>query len=156
MRGYETLPEDFTLAGEVITAEGLARPWPLPPLARQRRELALEWTPPGVGAFDLVVRARRGGAVVDEARRTVIVEPQAAERLAVGINQQLLTELAEKSGGFYLPWSDADRLPELLPGCLETHQQVSLTPLTRTAGFFALLFLALLADWLARRRLGLP
>ncbi len=156
VHGYEVLPDDLVLTGVLRSSEGLAEPWPMPRLTGETRELRLPFAPATTGAMELVVRAKRGGLVVDEARQDLFVEAQAAERLAVGINQPLLEELAQKTGGRYLAWSDADRLLELLPGRMDTEVQLSQAPLGSSWPVFLLLVAAWTLDWVVRRRLGLP
>lgn len=156
VHGYEVLPEDLSISGVVRTAVGLVEPWSMPKLSGDARELHLPWAPASTGAMELVIRLKRGGLVVDEARQALFVEAQAAERVAVGLNQPLLAGLAEQSGGRYLEWNDADRLLELLPGQMDARVEEREAPLASSRLFFALVALAMMLDWLYRRRVGLP
>jgi len=121
-----------------------------------------EGTVPGwgeEGAFPYAATATRGGNPVGSDSGTVRIGGVQQEFLETRMNAPLLRQLAERTGGAFLPQESFGRIPELLA------QQPSFVPTeeTDTAEYnlrnrpllAAAIILLLAAEWLFRKRSGM-
>jgi len=77
------------------------------------------------------------------------------ERYTLAQNRALLRSIAEAGGGAYLPWQEADRLPELLVSTVRRRViATELSPCRHPAYYIAMVML-LAAAWIVRRKAGL-
>lgn len=115
------------------------------------------FTPYAEGVYRLEVTAQAGGRAVGRAVRHVLVRPSRAEFVGATLKRASLQRLADASGGVYYAPDDARALPERLRS-----QERANTTVYRTADLwdmpfiFGLVLLLLSAEWVYRRRQGLP
>lgn len=110
------------------------------------------------GAFQVVVNLPGATAESDVEPVTYRVKPPGAESRAYWLNEKLLREIAEASGGTYLPLDQLDQLAELVPRVDTTTEYSSpprplwdMNPRIRFLTFL-LPFLLLTVEWAVRKK----
>jgi hypothetical protein len=84
-----------------------------------------------------------------------VVAPPSQEMRELSCNVDLLQAIADRSGGEYLAEASAEDLVELLQPRVRGRIITSAMLLWQSYGWFALIMLLLIAEWIMRKRLGL-
>ena len=141
------------VTAELQRTDGQRFPVKLDPVPGAAGVYSGEWLPPQPGAYKAVLQGPAGEK--SESITNVVVEASSLELDDPQQNKELLQRLAATSGGKYLLWSEALRLPTLIK---DRHQDVE----TRvehelwTAPLPLVIFTMLLVgEWLLRKKTGL-
>jgi hypothetical protein len=153
LHGFEKIPQNLRIEGHVETPEGIEMPLSFPP---PQMSMQMSWTPRSIGRFTIKLRLMRDAETIDKVEVPFSVDAYTAERLVVGINEELMKEVAQVSGGRYLTWEESKKLLDFLPGRMDITKQVAEKRAGESWLFFLLFILACTADWFYRHRLGLP
>jgi hypothetical protein len=129
---------------------------PLTPTVQGRGFYRARFAVAETGRYDLELR-------LEASDRTIINEPAFVNVTADGrefhqsdLNRDLLTWIAELTGGRYFPVADARQLPDVIDDLLEQRIFEQRIPLWDAPLLLLALLLLLSLEWLYRRRLRLP
>jgi len=114
----------------------------------------LEVTPPGPGAYKIVAKSE-GGAAGETATAAVAVRGAGPEDADAAPRPELLSALAETTGGGFeaIPGGDLPKLSLADPEVVEIGRRKAL-PIWDRAWYLVALALALAGEWVLRRRWG--
>jgi len=121
-------------------------------------QLDLGTMPEGLYSFEAT--AQKGDRTIDSQSGEFAVARSNAEFLDINRNEQLLRQVAQRSGGEYVPFDSVDgfwnRLQER--GLLDQQEQVQSSYFYpyQHIGWFILVLLLLCAEWIFRKYLSLP
>lgn len=121
-------------------------------------QLDLGTMPEGLYSFDAT--AQKGERTIDTQKGEFTVARSNAEFLNINRNDQLLRQIAQRTGGEYVPFDSVggfwDRLQQR--GLLDQQREVQTTFLYpyQHIGWFILVLLLLCAEWIFRKYLSLP
>ena len=140
-----------------ITGEGAHIQTDLHPLGSGRYEGAVEGLPPGEFTFRAI--ATRGGREFGRDAGSFLVGGLNLEYLDTRMNAEVLRQLAYRTGGGYLTYGDADRLPEML-GSLKSlsasdERRTETLELHRLPYVLVLVIALFSAEWIIRKRSGM-
>lgn len=154
--GRYTPLADARVTGTLTDPFGGTREIVFQPSLTEPGQYEASYVPQDEGLYTLAVTAEREGAVVGEDAGRFLVRPAGREFYDATLKRTLLAELAEVSGGVYYEPDEADRIPENLRG-RKTSTSVYRAEMLWDMPFFFFLALGLLsAEWVYRRRKGLP
>jgi hypothetical protein len=143
-----------TVKGPLGTAEEKTREISLVDLGEGRYRGALPGLPPG--DYRIEGRARRGATEVGADSSETTVAPYRMEFEDPAPDPELLEEIAQESGGRFLPLDRLGELPELLDPKPVVSRSVRELPFLESPWLFLLLLTLLGAEWALRRGRGLP
>ena len=110
----------------------------------------------GVGRYEIEAVAKLNKDELGTDKSILQVRPATAELRQTGQNVALLKMLATQSGGKYLPLEKANELPASLHEATHTVIKHRDNDLWDNPWIFALIVTLLCAEWLLRKRNGLP
>jgi uncharacterized membrane protein len=96
------------------------------------------------------------GKVIGRAQAGWVNDPSLEEFQSLAPNKALLEELARRTGGKVIDWSQLNTLPAMLPTQHAPITEDSSHPLWQDSGVFLAVLLCFLAEWGWRRWKGLP
>jgi len=117
-----------------------------------RYEGSVAALPPG--EYEFRSEARIGGELLRGGRGGILIEKHGLEFRSVGLNEQLLKEIAERSGGTYYPAHEAGEVARSLnleERKVEERREIELSA---SPPLFLLIIFLLGSEWLIRRRRG--
>jgi uncharacterized membrane protein len=145
---------DAKVQAHMIGPDGLSELVDLLPVPNQPGTFAMDWTAAKPGSYVAEVTAARGN---DELGKDVVQfrrEDGVAENFHTGQNKELLTKLADATGGRYWQQTELDQLPKEIS---YSEAGISVRD-TKELWDMPAVFLSLLglmaADWLLRRKWG--
>ncbi|MFN2374045.1 MAG: vWA domain-containing protein [Cyclonatronaceae bacterium] len=122
-----------------------------------RYELQIPTMPAGTYRYEAL--ARKGNTRIDEQSGTVNVSETNLEYIDTRRNDELLAWIAGQTGGTFIPYDEADRLPAILRdlNVLEvvTTEFTTDTPLYQSPAWFILLIVLLTIEWIIRKQAAL-
>ena len=107
------------------------------------------------GAYTLKASAHYGGKILAQSEKLILSEIPQLEMKEVRLNESLLTEIAQTTGGRYYNREDAGRLASELVFKEKVATEKSEIRIGRGAEMFLAFVVLLSAEWLLRRRKGL-
>jgi hypothetical protein len=138
----------------MIGPDGLSEFVEFAPVPNQPGMFAMDWTAAKPGSYVAEVTAGRGneelGKDVVQFRR----EDGVAENFHTGQNKELLTKLADATGGRYWEQNELDRLPKEISYSEAGISVRDTKELWDMPAVFLLLLGLMAADWLLRRKWG--
>jgi hypothetical protein len=143
-----------TVHGPLGTTEGKTREISLVDLGAGRYRGALPGLPPG--DYRIEGRARRDDVDLGGDSTEVTVAPYRMELEDPAPDFELLREIARESGGRFLTLAEVGELPGLLDPRPVADRSVRELPFVESRPLFLLLLALLGAEWVLRRRRGLP
>jgi len=111
-------------------------------------------TESGTYAFRPIV-STWGDAPLDSSATLEVAEPD-RERWTTAQNRALMQSIASAGGGEYLPWWEADRLPEAVATMVPRQTLVTELSPCRHPAYYVVMMGLLASAWTIRRRIGLP
>ena len=143
----------------VTTPKGTTLPLPshrtpIDPQGHPSRRWTAQWKVEEKGTYRIRATGKVGNIDLGEAEREIVVHPQPLEWETPQLNEPLLKQLAEQTGGAFLTIEDAPKLPEQIktaqnPIFIETEQDIWAHPLILIA------VVGLLGtEWFLRKRNG--
>ncbi len=108
------------------------------------------------GVYTLEVSAAAGGAEIGIDRQRFLVRPSRREYYDAVLKRPFLEHLAEKARGFYYAPEDADAIAPNLRGRRTSTSIFTIDYLWDMPFLFGLVLVLLSAEWIFRRRKGLP
>ncbi len=111
--------------------------------------------PSAQGLYELDVKATRDGQVLGQQQRSVLARPKQAEFYDATLKRATLERLAESAGYYYTP-AEAGMVPVNLRERRTSTSVFHAEYLWDMPALFILAILLLCAEWLYRRRQGLP
>jgi hypothetical protein len=161
VRLFATLQDDTfrpvagaTIEGEATDARGGRQPLVFEPGEAGRYVATLP--APASGRWQVAVRARSGGRELARARSEFAVDPWSLELLRTEPDSASLGAVAAASGGSVTRASNAGRWAHDLQTRALTRRRTTRTRLWESPWLFAALVTCLGAEWVVRRRRGLP
>ncbi len=161
VRLFATLQDDAfrtvsgaTLEGEATGARGARRALAFEPGEAGRYVATLDALPPG--RWQVSVRASVKGREAGRARGEFAVDDWSLELLRTDPDSTTLGAVAAASGGRVTLAADAGRWARDLPTRALTRRRTTSTRLWESPWLFAALVALLAAEWITRRRRGLP
>jgi hypothetical protein len=133
-----------------ITETGLASD------AARPGEFASELTFTELGRHTLEAFATLGGASLGNDKVSVSVRPSAREFENPEANAGLLRRIAERTGGKFYTLAEAERLPEDLGDIVASLRRYEDRSLWDRWWYWSVLVAALCAEWLVRKKAGMP
>lgn len=122
-----------------------------------RYELQIPSMPAGTYRYEAL--ARKGNTRIDEQSGTVNVSETNLEYIDTRRNDELLAWIAGQTGGTYITYDEADRLPALLRDLnvlkVVTTEFTTDTPLYQSPAWFILLIVLLTSEWIIRKQAAL-
>ncbi len=145
---------DAKVQAHMIGPDGLSEFVEFAPVPNQPGMFAMDWTAAKPGSYVAEVTAGRGneelGKDVVQFRR----EDGVAENFHTGQNKELLTKLADATGGRYWEQNELDRLPKEISYSEAGISVRDTKELWDMPAVFLLLLGLMAADWLLRRKWG--
>ena len=145
---------DAKVQAHMIGPDGLSEFVELAPVPNQPGTFAMDWTAAKPGSYVAEVTAGRGN---DELGKDVVQfrrEDGVAENFHTGQNKELLTKLADATGGRYWEQNELDRLPKEISYSEAGISVRDTKELWDMPAVFLLLLGLMAADWLLRRKWG--
>lgn len=143
-----------TVRGPLGATEEKSREISLVDLGEGRYKGTLPGLPPG--DYRIVGQARRGGVAVGADSSEATVAPYRMEFEDPAPDIELLKEIAQESGGSFLPLEKLEELPALLDPKPVVQRKVQELPFLESPWLFLLLLGLLGSEWALRRGRGLP
>jgi hypothetical protein len=140
----------------VTRPDGKASETSLVPDAARPGEFETKLVFEELGRHALEASAALGGKPLGTDRVAVSVRPSAREFESPEADRGLLRRIAERTGGKFYELAEADRLPEDLGDVVAALKRHEDHPLWASWWVWAALAALLAAEWLLRKRAGLP
>ena len=145
---------DAQVSAHVIGPGGLQVTLDMPAVPGAPGQYQARWSAPQPGEYVAEVSARHGAEIAGTDVVSFQRQDGVAENFHTGQNRQLLTALAEATGGRYWSVDDLDGLPAAIPYSSAGVSVQQLKELWNLPAVFLVLLLLRLGEWLLRRRWG--
>ena len=108
------------------------------------------------GEYEVTIRASGySEQAMQVATEFVVLADESGEMIQTNVNESLLKQMAQESGGRYLREEALGELPELLSPLSSGRVVVTETMIWQSYGWFAAVILLLAIEWLLRKKAGL-
>lgn len=141
-----TITNPLGEAHEIVFQEDLATPG----------TYTASFLPEAEGVFEVSVSGELDGEVIGQATRSFLARPSGREYYDATLKKPFLENLARTAGGFYHSPEEASDLPELLRSRRTNTSIYRAEYLWDMPLLFGMILMLLSAEWIYRRRKGLP